>query len=97
MTRPRNDDDGDDDRRSDSPRPGVYRVRYGPGTARDLPVAVDDVLACAGLEAVRREVWSLVDLEQVDRLADETPFVVVVPVADGRLRLTEGTVTFERR
>jgi hypothetical protein len=95
MTRSRNDDD--EDGRSDTPRPGVYRVRYGPGTTRDLPVAVDDVLARAGLEGVRRDVWSLVDLEQVDRLADGTPFVVVVPVADGRLRLTERTVTFERR
>ena len=97
MTPSRNNDD-EDDGRSDTPRPGVYRVRYGPGTARDLPVAVDDVLARAGLEEVRRDVWSLVDLEQVDRLADGTPFVVVVvPVADGRLRLTERTVTFERR
>lgn len=92
--RPRDSDD--EQSTHDDPTPTVAQVRYGPGADRDLYVAVADVLAGAGVERPLPAVGSVVDLEAIQRLNQGGRFQVTVPVADGRLTITNATVRFER-
>lgn len=92
--RPRNSDD--EQSTHDDATSTVAQVRYGLGADRDLYVAVADVLADAGVESPLPVVGSVVDLEAIQRLDHGGRFQVTVPVADGRLTVTNATVRFER-
>lgn len=80
----------------DDPRPTVVQVLYGPGTDRELYVAIDDVLTTARTDAGLSAVASTVDLESVERLGHGGRFEVEIPLPDGSLLVTNSAVRFEQ-